>query len=129
MGKLQIDVLGASFKVQAEEDDTYLEKLLSYYKDITDAIRSGSGLVNPVQISILSGITLVDELYKEKQKNAALMKKMETSESEAAENLALNMIEKLDEVLGPEEEIDKFSVSDLPESFSISDFTGDDGNV
>lgn len=129
MGKLQIDVLGASFKVQAEEDDAYLEKLLSYYKDITDAIRSGSGLVNPVQISILSGITLVDELYKEKQKNAALMKKMETSESEAAENLALNMIEKLDEVLGPEEEIDKFSVSDLPESFSISDFTGDDGNV
>lgn len=128
MGKLQIDVLGASFKVQAEEDDAYLEKLLSYYKDITDAIRKGSGLVNPVQISILSGITLVDELYKEKQKNAALMKKMETSDSEAAENLALNMIEKLDEVLGNEEEVD-FSISDLPESFSITDFTGSDDNV
>ena len=34
MGLLQINVLGSSFAIQAKEDDEYLKKLLSYYKQI-----------------------------------------------------------------------------------------------
>lgn len=128
MGKLQIDILGASFRVQADEDDAYLEKLLSYYKEITDAIRVNGGLVNPIQISILSGITLVDELYKEKQKNAALLKRLETPETEAAESAALSMIEKLDSVLSLDKDTSVNS-GDIPESISMSDFAGFDGKL
>ena len=105
MGKLQINVLGTSFKVQAQEDQEYLEKLLSFYKDIAEAVKKSGNISDPLQISILSGITLVDELYKEKQKNAALTQQLmdlDTDEEEKDE-AALNMLEKLTKALDDNE--------------------------
>ena len=40
MGKLKIDMLGTSFTIQANEDNQYLEKLLGYYKRITDDVKN-----------------------------------------------------------------------------------------
>ena len=68
MGSLQIDVLGASFAIQANEDSAYLKKLLDYYKRIAEQIEESGSLQNSLQVSILTGITLCDELYKEKSK-------------------------------------------------------------
>lgn len=105
MGKLNINLLGTSFTIQADEDTEYLEKLLGYYKRITDDISKMGALKNPVQISILSGIMLCDELYKEKenkinsQKATASTITLAKDEAEKAEKLALDMIKKIDEVL------------------------------
>ena len=100
MGKLQIDILGASFAVQAKEDDAYLEKLYGYYKEITESIQKAGNLKNPVQISILAGITLVDELYKEKTKNASFQKELQGADDAKAEQITMQMIEKIDQALG-----------------------------
>ncbi|MGN0729157.1 cell division protein ZapA [Treponema sp.] len=93
MGKLQIELLGASFSAQASEDDAYLAKLLSYYREITESIAHSSGVKDPIKISILSGIALVDELYKEKQKTASLLHQTETEKK--AEQITRNIIEKI----------------------------------
>ncbi len=90
MGRLQVNILGTSFSVQAREDDEYLKKLLSYYKEITDTIQRTGNLQDPMQISILAGITLVDELYKEKGKNA---------DDIEAEKITNDMILRITEVL------------------------------
>src|SRR5574344_910513 len=100
MGKLQIDILGASFAVQAKEDDAYLQKLLGYYKEITDSIQKAGNLKNTVQISILAGITLVDELYNEKQRNASIEKSLSGTDEAKAEQLTMEMIDKIDRALG-----------------------------
>ncbi len=99
MGKLQIDLLGASFSAQASEDNCYLEKLLSYYKEITESIKNSSGVEDPLKISILSGIALVDELYKEKQKSISLSKSIPTEDDEKAEKIAQNIIERINGAL------------------------------
>lgn len=96
MGKLRIDVLGTSFAVQANEDDEYLKKLLSYYKEITDAIQTSARVSNPLQASILAGLTLVDELYKSKKQNYSYDKVIHDKE---AERIAMAMIEQIDQVL------------------------------
>ena len=44
MGLLQINVLGSSFAIQAKEDDEYLKKLLSYYKQIIAEIEKSDNL-------------------------------------------------------------------------------------
>ncbi len=94
MGALQIDLLGTSFAVQANEDDAYLHRLLKYYKQITDEIERNGNLRTPLQISILSGIMLCDELYKEKSR------KQQTSGNDAeAERLTAAMIERIDSAL------------------------------
>ncbi len=99
MGKLNINILGTSFAVKAQEDDDYLNKLLSYYKDITKSIQESSGLRDQLQVSILSGITLVDELLKEKQKSLAYSKQFDSTEKDEAERITLDMIEKIDKAL------------------------------
>ncbi|WP_407399368.1 cell division protein ZapA [Treponema sp.] len=99
MGKIQIDILGTSFSAQAAEDDAYLTKLTSYYKAITDSIQKTSGVQDPMKISILAGITLVDELYKEKQKSIKLSNVLRSDDEEKAEKITMSMIEKISGVL------------------------------
>lgn len=99
MGKIHVDILGTSFSAQAAEDDEYLVKLTSYYKAITDSIRNSAGISDPLKISILAGITLVDELYKEKQKSIKLSKELSTDDDKKAEQIAMSMIEKINGVL------------------------------
>ena len=72
MGKLKVDLLGTSFTIQANEETEYLEKLLGYYKRITDDVQKIDTVKTPLQISILSGIMLCDELYKEKKKRSKI---------------------------------------------------------
>ncbi len=99
MGRLQIDILGTSFAVQASEDDVYLKKLLSYYTQITESIKKSNSLKDPLQVSIMAGITLVDELYKEKQKNLSYSKALNNSNDAEAERLTVEMIKQIDKVL------------------------------
>ncbi len=95
MGSLQIDVLGASFAIKANEDEAYLKKMLGYYKKITDQLEKGGMMKNPLHISILAGIMLCDELYKEKSKNAKYSETL-TDPDDQAEKLTIELIKKLD---------------------------------
>lgn len=101
MGKIQVDVLGTSFTIQANEDEAYLKRLLDYYRQITKTVQQNGILKDSLQVSILAGITLIDELYKEKE-NKASFKKTLTEKSNAeieTEKITLDLIEKIDSVL------------------------------
>ncbi|MDE6773729.1 MAG: cell division protein ZapA [Treponemataceae bacterium] len=99
MGALQIDVLGASFAIQANEDSAYLKKLLDYYKRIAEQIEASGSLKNSLQVAILTGITLCDELYKEKSKKQQIASQLINDDSSEAERLTIEMIKKIDQAL------------------------------
>ncbi|MCR5064130.1 MAG: cell division protein ZapA [Treponema sp.] len=108
MGKLRIQALGTSFTIQSEEDEEYLNKLFGYYKKITDEVSQISSIKTPLQIAILSGMMICDELYKEKQNKVALENGAAASDSdnqadffdaEEIEQRTLDMISKIDQVL------------------------------
>lgn len=103
MGKLQINLLGTNFTIQANEDEEYLNKLLGYYSRITADIQKMGVAKNPTQIAILSGIMLCDELYKEKQTKVALENDTYTpiqlKTEEEISRLTQEMINKIEKVL------------------------------
>lgn len=100
MGNLQIDVLGTSFAIKANEDSEYLNKLLGYYKRIVGQLEKSGPLQSPLQISIISGIMLCDELYKEKGRKVKFQTALEkNSTDEEAEKITKSLIEKIDQVL------------------------------
>ena len=106
MGKLRINMLGADFTIQATEEPEYLEKLLGYYKRITDDVKNIPSIKTPLQVAILSGIMIVDELYKEKEEKIKMENgtyvpapQQESADSEEVERRTLNMIEKISKVL------------------------------
>ncbi|MCR4742548.1 MAG: cell division protein ZapA [Treponema sp.] len=103
MTKLQIDLLGTSFTIQANEDSEYLEKLVSYYSRITADIQKTNSIRNPMQIAILSGIMLCDELYKEKENKIALenntYEPIQLKTEEEVNRKTKEMIDKINKVL------------------------------
>lgn len=100
MGKIQVDMLGTSFTIRAKEDDEYLEKLYSYYSEITNTIKVNKNIDNPLQVSILAGITLVDELLKEKAQNIVNKEaELNRDKFKMAEKMTAEMIDKIDQVL------------------------------
>jgi len=99
-GSLQIDILGTSFSIKANEDNAYLEQILGYYKRIVNQIEKDSHLIDPLKISILAGITLSDELYKAKGRNIKFQTALEKNNTdEEAERITKELIEKIDRVL------------------------------
>jgi cell division protein ZapA (FtsZ GTPase activity inhibitor) len=103
MAKLKIQLLGENFTIQANEDEQYLQKLLGYYQRITNDIQSQNQIKDNLQIAILSGIMLCDELYKEKQNKVAHENGQTTeitiTEEEELEKRTKYMIDKINEVL------------------------------
>ena len=101
MGKLKVDLLGTSFTIQANEETEYLEKLLGYYKRITDDVQKIDTVKTPLQISILSGIMLCDALYKEKTNklSSELNSQSDNSSTSELEKRTIDMIEKINKVL------------------------------
>jgi len=105
MGKLQINLLGTAFTIQANEDEEYLKKLLGYYSRIVQDVSQIDSIKTPLQTSILAGIMLCDEVYKEKsssierQKNNPQGASISKEEDEELERRTISMIDKINKVL------------------------------
>ena len=95
-GNLQIDLLGTSFAIQADEKPEYLNALYSHYKKTISQIENTSGLTEPLKVAIIAGILLADELYKEKMKRSDQTSSIDLAE---AEKIALGMISRIDQVI------------------------------
>lgn len=106
MGKLQINLLGTSFTIQANEDEEHLQKLLGYYSRIVEDVSKIDSIKTPLQTSILAGIMLCDEVYKEKSNVVALERAdsqntqpVDTEDSVELERRTIAMINKINKVL------------------------------
>lgn len=95
MGKepIVIEILGTELRVNTDEDPQYLSRIIAYLKEKTDEVRGSTRIEDPLKISILTSLFLIDELYKEQNGTAG-----ERAPEEAAE-LAQAMIRKLDATL------------------------------
>jgi len=95
-GNLQIDLLGTSFAIQADEKPDYLALLYSHYKKTIQQIEATSSLTEPIKIAIIAGILMADEYYKEKMKHQQDCAPADLAE---AERLALGMISRIEQVI------------------------------
>ncbi|MDR3302921.1 MAG: cell division protein ZapA [Treponema sp.] len=91
---LYIDVLGTSLFISADEDPVYLEGLLSNYRTAIEHIQKSSGLRDPLKIAVLTGFLLCDELQRLITESEA-----RAHETREAEQIALDIIARIDEVL------------------------------
>ena len=113
--EINIDVLGCSIPISADEEPEYLQNLLETYKQKLNEIRNSTGLKDPLKIAILTGFLLCDECGKNQQsqstQNKARQPYTETKndkgfshdETGEAEKITLNLISKLGDLLGMEE--------------------------
>jgi cell division protein ZapA (FtsZ GTPase activity inhibitor) len=65
--ELCLDILGASFTIAADEDEEYLRKVLTQYKAAVENTKNISGINEPLNIAVLTGFLLCDEINKIKR--------------------------------------------------------------
>jgi len=65
--KLSLEFLGASFEIAVDEEEAYLQKVLTQYEAALENTKSISGINEPLNIAILTGVMLCDEINRIKQ--------------------------------------------------------------
>ncbi|MDR0301289.1 MAG: cell division protein ZapA [Treponema sp.] len=88
---LYLDILGTSFSIDVDEDEEYLQKVLAQYRAAVENTQSISGINAPLNIAILTGFLLCDEINKINQRIEG--------ESVEVQQRTMNLIAKLDQAL------------------------------
>jgi len=89
--KLGLDILGTSFSITADEDEAYLQQVFSQYSAAVENTQSISGINDPLNIAVLTGFMLCDEINK--------IKRQFEDEAEEVEERTLRLISKLENAL------------------------------
>jgi len=90
--ELALDILGTSFSITVDEDKEYLQKVLSQYRCAIENTQAISGINEPLNIAVLTGYLLCDEINRIKQQLE--------NESMEVNKRTMTLISKLDKVLG-----------------------------
>jgi len=102
---LCLDVLGASFTITVDADEEYLKKVLAQYKTAVKNTQKISGISEPLNVAILTGFMLCDEINKMKQlkdmieDNAIMAMEEQDVEAKEVEQRTLNVIDALEKAL------------------------------
>jgi cell division protein ZapA (FtsZ GTPase activity inhibitor) len=99
--ELCLDILGTSFTITADEDEAYLQEILNQYRAAVESTQSISGINDNLNVAILTGFLLCDEINKMKLKIKLEGEEKEASSGEAreVEERTLKLIAKLDQAL------------------------------
>jgi cell division protein ZapA (FtsZ GTPase activity inhibitor) len=97
--ELCLDILGTSFTITADEDESYLQKVLAQYRTAVENTQSISGINEPLNVAILTGFLLCDEVNKIRQQLEEEFSKKPDSEEREAQERTLRLIANLDNAL------------------------------
>ena len=62
---MRIDLLGAEFNINTDQDPEYLEEVVEFYKSKIAEVRSSAGTSDSLKIAILAGILTADDCLKQ----------------------------------------------------------------
>jgi cell division protein ZapA (FtsZ GTPase activity inhibitor) len=102
---IRLDILGTSFTITADEDEEYLNKVLSQYRAAVNNTQNISGIKEPLNVAILTGFILCDEFNKIKQRlddeieARGALKDEDNWENQEVEDRTLRLISKLEQAL------------------------------
>jgi len=96
--ELCLDILGTKFSITVDEEEDYLQEIFSQYRAAVENTQSISGIKEPLNIAVLTGFLLCDEINRMRLgMEEAQLNKEEFAE---AEERARSLISRLDQVLG-----------------------------
>ena len=96
-GQLNIDLLGTSFAIQANETDEYLKQIYEHFIHTINQVKECSSVRDPLRLAIIAGILVTDEFYKEQFKNTDSSEELQIAFE--METSARKMIEALDRAI------------------------------
>ena len=91
-----VELLGTSFTIRSEEDPAYLNEVMTYFRERLDATAALVSWSDPLKVSIVAALNVVDELFKERMVNGTA-----TEEARKTGEIASRLIGQIDRALNP----------------------------
>ncbi|MDE0227867.1 MAG: cell division protein ZapA, partial [Spirochaetaceae bacterium] len=86
-----VELLGTSFTIRSEEDPAYLNEVMTYYRERLEATAALVSWSDPLKVSIVAALNVVDELFKERMINGTV-----TEEARKTGEVASRLIGQID---------------------------------
>jgi len=99
VNELHFDILGASFSITVDEDEPYLQKVMIQYEAAVKNTQSISGINEPLNIAILTGYMLCDEINKMRRQLEEEFSKKDNGEEREVQERTLRLLANLDSAL------------------------------
>jgi len=97
--ELCLDILGTSFSITVDEDEEYLKKVLNQFKTAVKNTQNISGISEPLNVAVLTGFLLCDEINKIKQQLDEINNSETQWEEQEVEDRTNRIISKLEQAL------------------------------
>ncbi|MDE0447993.1 MAG: cell division protein ZapA [Spirochaetaceae bacterium] len=95
-----VELLGTSFTIRSEEDPAYLNEVMTYYRERLEATAALVSWSDPLKVSIVAALNVVDELFKERMINGTV-----TEEARKTGEVASRLIGQIDRALNPPQDV------------------------
>ena len=90
----EVKLLGVSFTIRSEEDPSYLNDVMNYFKQRVEETAAQIAMTDPLKVSIVAAINIVDELFKERMSSEKYAGKVQQ-----ADEITTRLKTKIDEAL------------------------------
>lgn len=94
MALTRIDLLGTSFTIRSQEDEAYFKDVVAYFRRRVEEAAGKNAIVDPLKVSILVALNVVDELFKERIASGAA-----AEDARQAGEITTRMISRIDRAL------------------------------
>lgn len=101
MALTRIELLGTSFTIRSDEEQAYFDDVVAYLRKRVDETVARNVVSDPLKVSIVVALNVVDELFKERVANGAA-----AEDARQAGEITTRLIAEIDRALdgapGPE---------------------------
>jgi cell division protein ZapA len=91
-----VELLGTSFMIRSDEDPAYLNEVMTYFRERLEATAALVSWSDPLKVSIVAALNVVDELFKERMINGTA-----TEEARKTDEITSRLIGQIDRALNP----------------------------
>lgn len=96
-----VDLIGPTFTIQTDESLDYMQSLVLRLRERLDSLKASTKVSDPLRLSVLLNITLMDELLRAREKSLEGGVALDSNEAEDFSAIAARLIADLDKSLEP----------------------------
>jgi cell division protein ZapA len=94
MGKerlVEIKVFGQTYTVKTDAEEDYIQEVAKYVNEKMEEVLKKTKSVSTLNVAILTALNIADDLLREKEKRAALLREVGTKSKDLVEKIDMKM--------------------------------------
>ena len=88
---VEIKVFGQTYTVKTEAEEDHIQKVAQYVNEKMDEVLKKTRSISTLNVAILTALNLADDLLKEREARAALLRDIEMKSKDLAEMIDLRL--------------------------------------